>query len=272
MKKTDEELESYMKYELAPYPLALFDDVGMRKSTKSTLYSSFQALDITLSKDNCSYYIDGGMLLYKMKWPTDCKYIKVFEDYIFYLRKHFGNNISVVFDCYNEDTNKAAERYRRSMKVASKEFNFTKDSQLSVSQEKFLSNYNNKSRFIEYLKEELQKNANKCYQGKGEADELLVEISVKESTNLQKVIVAEDIDVLVILTGRAKAEEEIYFLKIGKQNVDAAVYSSKSFEMINPNSSKLIIFAHCFTGCDSTSAFFNKGKKNLLTFSRDEKM
>lgn len=71
---------------------------------------------------------------------------------------------------------------------------------------------------------------------------------------------------LVILTGRAKAEEEIYFLKLGKQNVAAAVYSSKSLEMDYPNCSKLIIFAHCFTGCDSTSAFFNKGKKKSLIF------
>lgn len=46
--KSDEEFESCMKYELAPYPFSLFDDVGMRKSTKSTLYSSFQAPDITV--------------------------------------------------------------------------------------------------------------------------------------------------------------------------------------------------------------------------------
>lgn len=52
MKKTDEELETYTKYELAPYPLSLFDEVDMRKSTKSILYSSFQALDITFNKEN----------------------------------------------------------------------------------------------------------------------------------------------------------------------------------------------------------------------------
>lgn len=50
MKKSDEELEFYLKFELAPYPLSLFDNVGMRKSTKSSLYSLFQPLDITLNK------------------------------------------------------------------------------------------------------------------------------------------------------------------------------------------------------------------------------
>lgn len=42
-----------------------------------------------------------------------------------------------------------------------------------------------------------------------ETDELLVEIAVKDNTNLPKA--AEDIDVLEIWTGKVKAEEEIYF-------------------------------------------------------------
>lgn len=101
------------------------------------------------------------------------------------------------------------------MKVASQKFNFTKDSKSSVSQEKFLSNYKNKSLFFKCLKKELEKSSIKCYQGKGEADKLLVDIAIKGNTNSQKDIVAEDIDVLVILTRRAKVEEEIYFLKLG---------------------------------------------------------
>ena len=44
----------------------------------------------------------------------------------------------------------------------------------------------------------------------------------------------------------------------------AAVYSSKSLETNYPNCSKSIILAHCFTGCDSTSAFYNKGKIKLI--------
>ena len=150
------------------------------------------------------------------------------------------------------------------MKVASKEFNFTKDSKLFVTRDKFFSNYENKSHFIKHLMQELQTNYIKWYQEKEEADELLVEIAIKDNTNLQNVIVAEDIDVIVILTGRAKADEEIYFLKLSKQNVAAAVYSPKSLETNFPNCSKFIIFAHCFTGCDSTSAFYNKGKTKII--------
>jgi len=46
-KKTDEDLKLYMEYELAPFPLALFSESGMRKSTKSALYKLFN----TTTKD-----------------------------------------------------------------------------------------------------------------------------------------------------------------------------------------------------------------------------
>lgn len=39
LKKSDEELRTYFNFELAPYPLALFDERGMRKGQKSKLYN-----------------------------------------------------------------------------------------------------------------------------------------------------------------------------------------------------------------------------------------
>lgn len=41
------------------------------------------------------------------------------------------------------------------------------------------------------------------------------------------------------------------------------MYSSKSFELNYPGSAKLILFSHSFTGCDTTSAFYNKRKKKI---------
>lgn len=217
MKKSDEELESYLKYELAPYPLPLFDTVGMRKSTKSALYSLFQSVDINLNKETSLYIIDGGMLLYRVKWPTDSTYDKVFQEYVSYLKRNFGNSIIVVFDCYDGETTKSVERSRRSQATNSKEYKFTREMPVIISQEKFLSNYKNKSRFISYLIEELQKKSIQCYQEQGEADQLLVEIAINNNSTLKKVIVAEDVDVLVILTARANDDDEIYFLKLGKK-------------------------------------------------------
>lgn len=93
---------------------------------------------------------------------------------------------------------------------------------------------------------------------------MIVEIAVNDSSDFEIIIVAEDIDVLVILTARAKIDKEIYFLKLGKQKEPSTFYSSKSLDLNYPNSAQLILFAHCFTGCDTTSAFYNKGKKKFL--------
>lgn len=104
MKKSDAELESYLKFELSPIPLSLFDEVGMRKSTKSSLYSLFQTIDVDINRGTSRYYIDGSMLLYRVKCPTDCNYDTIFKEYVSYsyLKRNLGNLAIVVFDAYNE--------------------------------------------------------------------------------------------------------------------------------------------------------------------------
>lgn len=137
MQKTEEELEFYLKYELAPYQLTLFDDVGMRKSNKFSFYSLFQLLDIILNKETSPYIIDGGMLLYRIIWPKNCSYEKVLKEYVNYLKGNFGNHKTVGFDAYDGESNKASKRNRRSLKIASKEYKFTKNMQVNVTEEKF---------------------------------------------------------------------------------------------------------------------------------------
>lgn len=77
-------------------------------------------------------------------------------------------------------------------------------------------------------------------------------------SRVTKNIVVGDVDILNILTTRAESNE-IYFLKLRKQNVASMVYSSKSFEADYPLSAKFILFLHCYTGCDTNSAIYNKG-------------
>ena len=73
-------------------------------------------------------------------------------------------------------------------------------------------------------------------------------------------IIREDIDLLVILIQHA-AINTVYFLKLGKGNVNDCVYDSNSFKYLKVK--KLIGFLHAFTGCDTTSFFFlNKAKTN----------
>ncbi|GFW58552.1 uncharacterized protein TNCV_718521 [Trichonephila clavipes] len=48
LKKTDEELQNYMNYELARYPLCLFEDGELWKTKKSTFYELFPKISFNL--------------------------------------------------------------------------------------------------------------------------------------------------------------------------------------------------------------------------------
>ena len=76
-KKSDRDLKLYFEYELAPYPLTLFDEGGMRKTRKSVFYDLFDPL----SKEeeevlvlNPVYVIDGGYLLHRVVWQAKESY------------------------------------------------------------------------------------------------------------------------------------------------------------------------------------------------------
>ena len=42
--KNQEDMKKYLQYELAPFPLSLFDENGMRKTSKSSFYHNFECL------------------------------------------------------------------------------------------------------------------------------------------------------------------------------------------------------------------------------------
>ena len=104
-----------------------------------------------------------------------------------------------MFDGYNKNCIKSVERARRSQKHSSLDCLFEKDMPLKTTQEKLLSNNQNKSRFIKMLMEKLTLCNIPSYQHESDADKLIVDTAINiNSENV--VIVAEDIDVLVILT------------------------------------------------------------------------
>ncbi|GBM97945.1 hypothetical protein AVEN_42492-1 [Araneus ventricosus] len=65
LKKSDAELEKYFEFELALFPLPLFDEGGLRKTRKSVFYDLFcTATDVHFTS-SC-YLVDGGFLLHRV--------------------------------------------------------------------------------------------------------------------------------------------------------------------------------------------------------------
>ena len=165
----------------------------------------------------------------------------------------------MVFDGYKKDGIKSAERNRRALKNKCADIEFDENMPLKIAQDKFLSNNKNKSRLIEMLRIKLADNNIFTCQAESDADKLIVDTAINLETK-NVVIVSEDIDVLVILTALVNEDREIYFLKPARGKVQQKIFSSKSLEKSFPKYKEHILFLHAFTGCDTTSAFFNKGK------------
>lgn len=66
--KSEHSLQHILGFELAPYPMSLFDENGMRKNKKSVLYDFFQPVTDNPVFVNPTYIIDGGYLLHKFRW------------------------------------------------------------------------------------------------------------------------------------------------------------------------------------------------------------
>jgi len=94
-----------------------------------------------------------------------------------------------------------------------------------------------------------------------DADTLIVRSSIEIANSAECVImVGEDTDLLVLLTALSPSScTNIYFLKPGKGKLDNLCYSAENFKY-SKHVKDNILFLHAFSGRDTTSAFFRKGK------------
>ncbi|GBN28245.1 hypothetical protein AVEN_212136-1 [Araneus ventricosus] len=101
-KSFEHELETFFKYELAPYPSSLFDAIGMHKTQKSAIYDCFKCANVEIGNTNTTYIIDGGYLLHRVVWDRE-EIFATFEKF-YYVHRHFGHNVIIVFDGYSDYT------------------------------------------------------------------------------------------------------------------------------------------------------------------------
>lgn len=66
-RETVGDVKAYLGYELAPFPLSLLAEDGMRKGTKSSLFNAFTPVERSSNISARSHFvIDGGLLLHKV--------------------------------------------------------------------------------------------------------------------------------------------------------------------------------------------------------------
>ena len=73
-----------------------------------------------------------------------------------------------------------------------------------------------------------------------------------------------DTDLLVALIARAPKDSKLYMLRPSSTN--STVFDIKSLQSAVGKFKDSLPFLHALTGCDTTSALYNQGKKKLINF------
>ena len=265
----EEDVEEYFKYELTQQPQALFRGDLMRKATKSSLRNVLLTDEMScIGSDevNGVYVLDGGALLHRVHWRKGATFKEIIESYRSYVRKHY-DNCSVVFDGYDNTTSiKSNEHARRiALNGSSRDINIMEDNEAPYTRERFLSNKHNKTQLISLLSSNLRSDGQMVHVCKGDADTKIVSTALEVAHNSPVIVVADDTDVAVMLLYHWKKELfEIFF----QEERGKKCWSIKRSQLEITDITEHLLFIHAWTGCDSTSAIFGKGKSNFASLVR----
>lgn len=268
--KSEDHLKECFKYELASYPLSLFDNGQLRKNVKSVLFAHMDkkcqpSNDLV---DNAMFIVDGGYLLHKVIWQIPSTYGEIFEQYIKFVHYNYGSRCTIVFDGYDSGpTTKAQEQLRRSKKLGSgsADIDISDSALATLHQANFLNNLRNKRAFIQHLIKKLVATGLSVEQAEGDADTKIVSTSLSlRDINDSVVLVGEDTDLLVLLIHFA-TKDNIFMLRPGKLGIPNRITDISALQQaINPTIKDNILFIHAIGGCDTTSALYKQGKLKPL--------
>ena len=142
---SDDDQNDALKYELAQYPMILFNDAGfMRDSNKNELGNhiaeQYTIHDVIpdISIESWKKVIDGGMLHHKLPWQISNTFSSILDSYM----KHvdgMGKGIQIIFDGYlSSNTKDHCHRKRNCIQSSATEL--TSSKLLDCRKDLFLSN------------------------------------------------------------------------------------------------------------------------------------
>ncbi|CAH3022720.1 unnamed protein product, partial [Porites evermanni] len=276
-----ENVAELFQYELCSQPSSLFDQHGLlREANKAQL-----ADDIwTVAKGNemqppeiageMNHVIDGGSLLQRIPWKRDETFNSIAKGYVEYIQQKFTNPI-VVFDGYNAGPGtKDTAHLRRTKGLVGPKVNFVGSMRLKTKKEHFLSNCENKQRFIDMLSSKLQEHGVKTLHAESDADLLIVQTAVDSAANSATTVVGEDTDLLVLLCLHADVKSQPLFFKSEKKQTAKKNHKvwhiNRLKSVMGPELCLLLPFVHAVSGSDTTSRLYGVGKGAALRKLRSD--
>ena len=191
-----DELPNAFRYELCSYPPALFESKDvMRSGNKASSADSLCSTtleDAAKPSDQVQYVLDGGALLHKLPWTKGTSWDEILRMYTQYVTRKYGKAI-IVFDGYSDlPSTKDCVHKHRSKGCIGAAVHFDETMNLQTKKDEFLSNVQNKQRFINCLGNRLERTGCDVHHARGDADVLVVETAVVCAEQRQTVVVADD--------------------------------------------------------------------------------
>ena len=183
----DMAVEKSLEYELTPFPLSLFSnkDQKMNKANKAGFANnSLKVLTnpINLKDHPCSsLVVDGGWLLYMVKWEQGQTWQEIADSYLSYV-KYLGcscKKITVVFDGYSSSP-KDHDHIRRT-KNSCCDLQIKPDMIHLTSKAKFLDNAHNKKELIQLLSSTFKAHHVAVKQCDNDADTSIVRVAMSDA-------------------------------------------------------------------------------------------
>lgn len=219
-------LKEASKFELAPFPMSLFNTKGfMNDPSKSDLYSAIGDSDCNITNiSNFGIVIDGGFLVHQTNWGHGKTFLAICEGYLDWIKKKYSGpfkdeRICVVFDGYDNEYMgvKSYERYRRQQKNVAPDFDINLETICSCTKDQFLSNVCNKQHFVRLLADYLLQESVQVEQAVEDADTVIIQTALEMKKDIPQpvAVVGNDTDLMVLLIAQIPIDEnEIYFHKL----------------------------------------------------------
>ena len=211
--------------------------------------------------------VDGGALLWCCNWKKNQSFQEIFQMYSNFIR--FLNICTVVFDGYKLST-KDVTHQKRSSNVCStvdiKEIN-----PCTSDRDSFLSNYKNKEKFVKFLARRLRILELQVIECPSDADTTIVKVAVETAKETPVNVFSDDTDVLCLLLHHCNNTRDLHKVNIinvtKKKDQQRHCYTISDItnRLQNPVILLYLLFAHAFTGCDTTSAIHRFGKSSIFT-------
>jgi hypothetical protein len=266
--QSEENVEQYFEYELTTNPMSLFKNGMMRKADKPSLRKV-----LLKDGDRCSvadfdkssiFVVDGGALLHRVRWSKGLKFKDIQHAYVRYVRRHYGSAF-IVFDGYGTATTKGSEHARRQEGKTSQTVVINEENEVPYAQDVFLSSESNKIQLINLISNYLTEDGQRVHICEGDADTKIVstalELAEERNDHDSVVVVADDTDVAVMLLYHWTNQlGDIFFLQEKDKKVWNIKAACRNLELIKDD----LLFIHAWSGCDTTSSTFGKGKASFL--------